>query len=341
MGSDSQKSASGDPRRLRVGVNDLASAHPEIAKLWSERNRQAPAEFHKGSNSKAWFLCEENSHEIFRSIQSFVRSSGACAICAGQETLSGFNDLATRFPELATQWDEEANGYPASQASAGSRKILAHWRCERGHSYRASAHNRRNGRGCPYCAGRRVLAGFNDLRSRNRELAAQWDESNLLPSDGVTESSGKIVVWRCDLCDHRWEASPARRKAGHGCPSCASHSRLESLVEKHLRLRKIPYVRSFRELRSLDENRVLELDFYLPTHGLGFEVQDLTTHSRESDVEPIGHPLYAERHKKGPAYHQRKRDAAEASGIRLVELWQEAIEDRSFEDIIDEEIRCH
>ena len=37
-------------------------------------------------------------------------SGNGCPICAGRQLLAGENDLATRFPELAQEWDRQKNG---------------------------------------------------------------------------------------------------------------------------------------------------------------------------------------------------------------------------------------
>lgn len=51
--------------------------------------------------------------------------------------------------------------------------------------------------GCPYCTGRRVLAGFNDLAALHPEIAAQWDDTlngTLTPENGNTGKSQAGMV---------------------------------------------------------------------------------------------------------------------------------------------------
>ena len=104
-----------------------------------------------GSHKSAWWRCE-NGHEWKAAI--YTRSDGArCPYCTGRKVMVGFNDLATQSPELARQWDYEKNVplVPAN-ISAGSHRSVW-WRCEKGHSWRASIHSRASGCGCPVCAG--------------------------------------------------------------------------------------------------------------------------------------------------------------------------------------------
>lgn len=98
-----------------------------------------------------------------------------CPYCVNKKVLVGFNDLATQNPELAQQWDYAKNipVLPADVTSGSHR--LVWWKCEKGHSWRASVRSRVSGNGCPVCAGRQLLAGENDLATRFPELAQEWD----------------------------------------------------------------------------------------------------------------------------------------------------------------------
>jgi hypothetical protein len=144
------------------------------------------------------------------------RSSGTgCPVCAGQAVLAGYNDVETINPELAA----EADGWNPTTISPFSHSKV-NWKCKLGHQWAASVAKRSRGNGCPVCAGRSVLVGFNDLASVNPELAAQadgWDPTTL------TVSSGKKVGWKCKL-GHKWEAIVKSRSSGAGCPVCAGQS---------------------------------------------------------------------------------------------------------------------
>ena len=132
--------------------------------------------------------------------------------------MAGFNDLATTHPELATQ----ADGWDPRTVVAGS-KTKAKWICELGHRWSAAIQNRAKGIGCPVCANKQVLAGFNDLATTHPELAAQadgWDPRT------VTVNSGKRQKWRCNQ-GHQWEISvDGRRKGLTGCPICSNQQLL-------------------------------------------------------------------------------------------------------------------
>ena len=75
---------------------------------------------------------------------------------------------------------------------------------------------------CPYCTGRKVLAGYNDFASVSPALAQQWDYRKnmpLVPAD-VSAGSQRSVWWRCEK-GHSWRAAVRSRTVGSGCPICA------------------------------------------------------------------------------------------------------------------------
>lgn len=105
----------------------------------------------------------------------------------------------------------------ATKISRGSTKKVV-WRCELGHTWEAAPNSRTAmGSGCPVCAGKVVVPGFNDLSSANPELAAQLADPSL--GQTLTPKSGKKVQWRCTE-GHLWSASVNTRANGHGCPVC-------------------------------------------------------------------------------------------------------------------------
>ena len=56
--------------------------------------------------------------------------------------------------------------------AGNSRKVW--WRCEKGHSWQATIASRASGCGCPVCANRKILPGFNDFATTHPALAAEW-----------------------------------------------------------------------------------------------------------------------------------------------------------------------
>ena len=65
---------------------------------------------------------------------------------------SGVNDLKTKYPDIALEFDTEKNGIsPSEVASSSSKKVW--WKCKHGHSWKAAISNRtsQNKTNCPVC----------------------------------------------------------------------------------------------------------------------------------------------------------------------------------------------
>ena len=126
--------------------------------------------------------------------------------------------------ELCKEWDFERNvGVGPTDVTSGA-DVKVWWICGRGHHYQATVANRVYGRGCPYCGGRKVLEGFNDLASVAPEVAAQWHPTkngHKKPNEVIAGSHAK-AWWFCGK-GHEWEAQiKSRVQQGVGCPYCAN-----------------------------------------------------------------------------------------------------------------------
>lgn len=206
--------------------NDLATEFPEIAAQWHPtKNGTCTAyDVTSGSRRKIWWICEKG-HEWQAAVYSRALGGNGCPVCAGRKVVSGENDLASQFPEIAAQWHTEKNGTltPQQVTPYVNRKVW--WKCELGHSYQAMVAARTmSGTGCPYCAGRKVLPGFNDLATLYPEIAKQWHPTlnGTLAPDNVTVGSHRKVWWQCAE-GHVWQAVIYTRTGVKkcGCPVCA------------------------------------------------------------------------------------------------------------------------
>ena len=207
------------------GENDLQTSSPELAKQWhpTKNGSLKPSEVLSGSPRKVWWRCEKG-HEWQAAIYARSKGSG-CPLCAGKKVISGENDLQSQFPKLAAQWLQEKNGSltPSEVTASSNKKVW--WRCERGHEWQAAIASRTTkNTGCPYCTGRKVLAGFNDLATVHPLVAAQWHPTLNAPLEPtmVTAGSSRKVWWRC-TDGHEWKAIIFSRTGAKkcGCPECA------------------------------------------------------------------------------------------------------------------------
>lgn len=213
-------------RALLPGENDLGTTHPELAAQWHpEKNgRLTPQGVVAGTRRKVWWQCARG-HEWRATVASRTCVGAGCPYCAGKAVIAGENDLASAFPEIAAEWDMSKNGVITPQTVSPYSNRRVWWRCELGHGYQALVAARTmRGSGCPYCAGRRVLAGFNDLAAREPKLAAQWHPTlnGTLTPQMVTPGSHRKIWWQCPE-GHVWKAVVHSRAGPQkcGCPVCA------------------------------------------------------------------------------------------------------------------------
>jgi Probable Zinc-ribbon domain len=197
-------------RRILAGFNDLATLNPEVA---TQAHGWDPSEVGVESKRKVEWRCSEG-HVWLAAPVHRVRHGQGCAVCVNMQINVGVNDLATTHPEIAQQ----AFGWDPRSVVAGSHKRLV-WQCQLGHKWSAQPNARTGGKGCPYCAGRYVLRGFNDLQTTHPSLAREafnWDATTL------SAGSGKRVTWICKL-GHVFITSASHRvHLNQGCPICAN-----------------------------------------------------------------------------------------------------------------------
>lgn len=213
-------------RRIQPDGNDLATRFPNLAAQWHPtlNGDLRPDQVTPGTRRKVWWICQ-NGHEWQAAVASRTSGGTGCPVCSGRKVLPGENDLAELFPGIAVQWDSAQNGglTPRQVSPYSNRRVW--WVCEKGHSYRAAVVARTmHGVGCPYCAGKKVLPGFNDLATRDPEVAAQWHPTlnGGLTPEMVTVGSHRKVWWECSL-GHVWKAVIYSRTGSKrcGCPVCA------------------------------------------------------------------------------------------------------------------------
>lgn len=218
--------------RLIPGENDLAATHPDLAGQWHpvKNGKLTPRDIGAGTKRKVWWQCGKG-HEWQASVASRTSGGTGCPVCAGKRVIPGDNDLASRFPDIAAQWHPTLNGtLRAEEVSAASNRRVW-WCCSLGHVYRAGVGARTgSGSGCPYCAGRRVLPGFNDLATTEPRVAAQWHQplNGTLTPDMVMAGSHHKVWWECPS-GHIWKAVIHSRTGPKkcGCPVCAGRVRAD------------------------------------------------------------------------------------------------------------------
>lgn len=256
----------------------LADKNPLLAKQWHPiKNGHLTAnDVSAGSGSKAWWICEKG-HEWEAAINSRNQGVG-CPICSGHKVLEGYNDLATTNPILAMQWHPVKNGElsPKNVTAGSSRKIW--WICPFGHEWMTGINHRVAGTDCPVCAGKKIVAGANDLAKRNPQLALEWHptKNGTLTATQVAPNSNKKVWWQC-VRGHEWKASVCGRFRGRSCPICVGEMKT-SFPEQAIFFYFNQITQAINRY-SLD--RRTEIDVYLPEYKIGIEYDGIYYHNSD------------------------------------------------------------
>ncbi len=187
----------------------ISKTHPKLAK---EAVGWDASLFTYGSNKKLEWRCKKG-HLYLMSPAKRTMSGQSCPICANRVVLAGFNDLKTTHPELS----KEVDGWDPTQFTFGSHEKVT-WICSKNHRYQSMIKSRVKGSACPYCAGRLIKAGFNDLEFLNPKIAQEafgWDPKT------YSVGSNKKVKWKCSF-GHIYTMSIDKRTSSKmGCAVCA------------------------------------------------------------------------------------------------------------------------
>ena len=302
-------------RLVVVGINDLATTHPELAKLWDhEKNgKDTPQSVVAGSKKKVYWKCDAG-HVFARSVcEQSIKTMGYCSQCSPKNIVAGVNDFATLFPEATKLWHPTKNELKASEVSPESHTKVW-WLGECGHEWQSAIRNRaKRNTSCPYCINQKVLAGFNDLATLNPILAAEWHPTlngDLTP-EMITPGANQRAWWKC-ATGHEWIAPiSGRHREGYGCPHCnASNyvSKPEQEIADFIESFGLTVKQSDRVLLTGTATRAKELDMVVPEKKLAIEFNGVFWHSERF---------------KDPKYHYEKWLAVTDRGYQLVQIWED------------------
>ena len=190
-----------------------------------------PDKMSRGSSRKVWWRCSKG-HE-FESCVSTRAEGSQCPYCCGRRVIPGETDLATLYPQIASEWHPIKNGdVKPSDVKPGTH--TKYWfLCAQGHEWLSTVANRVWGNNCPICCGQIILLGYNDLVTLNPELAAEWHPTKNI---GLVDGNGKDIStpdkvgigckhqiwWLGKDCGHEWQSNVGNRHCNkQGCSVCA------------------------------------------------------------------------------------------------------------------------
>lgn len=210
-------------KKILTGFNDLATLCPELAKEWhpTKNGELSPFDVSRGSDKKVWWL-GSCGHEWIMEVSARTGLGKGCPACNGNFGVPEYN-LITEVPLLKKYWDYSKNEKPPEFYRPNSG-ICVNWTCELNHHWNQSISEMARIQKCLYCSGRRLLSGFNDLKTKYPDLVKEWDyERNAKNPDQYLPGSNEKVWWICSNCGRSWNTQiNVRAMQGHGCSSCSS-----------------------------------------------------------------------------------------------------------------------
>jgi hypothetical protein len=254
----------------------------KLTKEWDyEKNLDSPYNINFKSPKK-WWICSKG-HSYNANFYNRVKGSG-CPICNGKIVLEGYNDLLTNNPNLVKDWDFSKNNniHPNEVTLSSGKKIW--WICNNGHSFHSSIDSKSKGKGCPYCAGRKVLIGFNDLKTINAQIAKEWDyKKNIKKPSDFTKYSNSKAWWLCEN-NHSWQAKINDRSSGTGCPECRLKNKT-SYPEQSIFFYISKHFVAINRYKDKERN-ISEIDIFIPSYSFGIEYDGLYYHKNiEKDLK--------------------------------------------------------
>ena len=203
---------------VNEGHNDLATCYPEIAHQLVPDQGIDAHNISKSSHKRALWQCDKG-HVWEASVDTRTRGRG-CPYCSGNRIIIGETDLFSVHPELKSWYDDEID--PETISPNSNKKVW--WKCSKGHRFDMSP-NTKQTQGCPICANKRVLIGYNDFKSQHPELMNEWSTKNTLDPESIISTSSKKALWICEN-GHEWEAAIRNRvRYNSKCPTCKGKAR--------------------------------------------------------------------------------------------------------------------
>ncbi|MDO5414192.1 MAG: zinc-ribbon domain-containing protein [Bacillota bacterium] len=277
--------------KLIVGITDLKTTYPYIAKEWDyQLNEGNPEDYFYGSTKHIHWICSKCGHKWNATIRSRTNKGTGCPKCAIQKRANKRNETyiakhgSINDPVLLKEWDYEKNLSSPNKYSKGSNKKV-HWICSKcGYSYESKINNRTYlNRGCPLCSNQIVVKGKNDLATTHPNIAKEWDydKNGILTPYNTTHGSGKKVWWKCPEGHSYCATILHRTNGGTNCPICNSGRQTSFAEQAIFYYIKLLYPDAINRYKDIFNNG-MELDIYIPSIKLGIEYDGMAWHKKEN-----------------------------------------------------------
>jgi hypothetical protein len=195
--------------------NSIAALRPLLAARFHPALNGAATPFtvHGNSHTRYIWMCPQ-CHRDYEAAPISNHPTGLCPKCRRPQR---------ELPRwLVEELDTDVEPSITRRILTNNVSAAHAWRCHRDarHRWQASTTARLLWRSCPYCEGRILMPGVNDLGTLFPNVAATWDYEQNSPKqpEDFTPRSGEKVFWRC--AGHSYASTIRSRKTGNKCPYC-------------------------------------------------------------------------------------------------------------------------
>lgn len=183
------------------GCRSLAVRFPDLCLEWDyDRNSDRPEDISYASNQKRWWRCRngcstprcQTSHLWESTIINRTFGGNGCPFCSSNgDAVCDCQTLATRFPDVASEWDYQRNPDRPEDVSYGS-KLMRWWVCSNGfvHKWEASIQNRTVRKsGCPTCRMNKAESELESLLNDCLDVTSFSTQETIAVVDGSRSRS--------------------------------------------------------------------------------------------------------------------------------------------------------
>ena len=285
-------------------TKEFITKYPDLVKEWHPTKNPPlnPDQPKFDGHQKVWWVCKEGHDPWSAEIWNRINGS-KCPYCTGRLPISGVTDFASRFPEIAAEWDYSLNvdkKPPHLQLPFSNIKV--YWRCKTcGYGWGPISIESRtkDHTGCPACAGKVVFSGFNDLQAKFPDIASEWHPTlnGIKHPNEVFPFCNTEYWWSCKFGHDPYRCRVAdRTRKGTGCPECKKLLRTSFPEQCIYYYIKKAYPNAINGYKA-DFLKKSELDVYIPEISTGIEYDGQRFHTEHKLADDIKKDLECHDHK--------------------------------------------
>ena len=213
---------------IMENTQHLTDVYPQIRNIWDyEKNDKTPDVIPLSSRDTFYFKCSFG-HEYPNEIRAVLNNSCECLVCTNKKVVAGYNDFKSRYPELAEKLSPELQ--KVADRIFGAESKYLKWICSIcGGEYSDAVGNMLKGiNNCPYCAGKKAMSGFNDIKTLHPELVERLSSELRNIAEDIVAKDEKVLSWECPNCrGDYYDMIGNLAKGIDNCPYCNNKKVLE------------------------------------------------------------------------------------------------------------------